>query len=157
MDISKASNFERFVYDLAERDAATVRDLWSAVDREGRFDLNGTALMPRLAQYGFVSGSSTHADRIGTIRAIHANYGRIVDTHTADGLTVAMRHREPGVPMIVLETALPAKFEETIIEALGIKPARPPGFDDIEDLPRRFEVMPASVERVKAFVAGHTR
>jgi threonine synthase len=157
MDISKASNFERFIYDLAGRDGETVRDLWSAVDREGRFDLNGTALMSHLVQYGFVSGSSTHADRIATIRLIHAKYGRIVDTHTADGLTVAMRHCEAGVPMIVLETALPAKFEETIVEALGIKPARPPGFDDIEDLPRRFEVMPASVELVKAFVAGHAR
>jgi len=157
MDISKASNFERFIFDLAGRDGATVRELWSAVDQHGRFDLNGTALMPGVAQYGFVSGSSTHVDRIATIRAIHAKYGRIVDTHTADGLTVAMRYREPGIPMVVLETAQPAKFEDTIIEALGIKPPRPPGFEDIESLPRRFEVMPASVERVKAFIAGHVR
>jgi threonine synthase len=157
MDISKASNFERFIFDLTGRDGATVRELWSAIDQHGRFDLNGTALMPGVAQYGFVSGYSTHVDRIATIRAIHAKYGRIVDTHTADGLTVAMRYREPGIPMVVLETALPAKFEDTIIEALGIKPPRPPGFEGIENLPRRFEVMPASVERVKAFVAGHVR
>ena len=157
MDISKASNFERFIFDLAGRDGAVVRDLWAKVDQVGQFDLNGTALMPRLAQYGFVSGSSTHADRIATIRAAHGKYRRIVDTHTADGLTVAMRQREKGVPMVVLETALPAKFEDSIVEALGIKPVRPPGFEDIEKLPRRFEVVPASVERVKAFVAGHAR
>ena len=157
MDISKASNFERFIFDLAGRDGAVVRDLWAKVDQVGQFDLNGTALMPRLAQYGFVSGSSTHADRIATIRAAHGKYRRIVDTHTADGLTVAMRQREKGVPMVVLETALPAKFEDSIVEALGIKPVRPPGFEDIEKLPRRFEIVPASVERVKAFVAGHAR
>jgi threonine synthase len=157
MDISKASNFERFIFDLAGRDGAAVRALWEQVDGSGRFDLNGTPLMARLPQYGFVSGSSTHADRLATIRMAHARYGRIVDTHTADAIKVALEHRESGVPMVVLETALPAKFEDTIVEALGIKPPRPAGFEDLERLPRHFEVVPASVERVKAFVVGHTR
>jgi threonine synthase len=155
MDISKASNFERFIFDLAGRDAATVRDLWARVDRDGMFDLNGTPLAAALAGYGFVSGSSRHADRLATIRAMQAKYGRLVDTHTADGLKVALERREPGVPMIVLETALPAKFEDTIVEATGARPPRPPGFADIESRPRRFERMPASVERIKAYIAEH--
>ncbi|MBL8385670.1 MAG: threonine synthase [Burkholderiales bacterium] len=155
MDISKASNFERFVHDLAGGDAAVVRALWQRVDAEGRFDLAGGPLMAALPRYGFVSGSSSHADRIATIRATHARYGRIIDTHTADGMKVALEQRETGVPMVVLETAQPAKFEDTIVEALGIRPPRPPGFAGIEALPRHFEVMPASAERVKAFVAAH--
>ena len=156
MDISKASNFERFVFDLAGRDGAAVKALWDRIEREGSFDLNDTALAARLPDFGFVSGSSTHADRLATIRSVHAKSGRLIDTHTADGLKVALEHREAGVPMIVLETALPAKFEETIVEALGIKPPRPAGFDGIEELPRRFDVLPKSVEMLKSYVAART-
>ncbi len=153
MDISKASNFERFVYDLAGRDGRVVSELWATLDRSGAFDLNGTPLMQALPQHGFVSGSSTHADRLATIRATHQRYGRLIDTHTADGLKVALEHRQAGVPMIVLETALPAKFEETIIEATGIRPPRPAGFENIESLPKRFEVMPVSPGKIKAYIA----
>ncbi len=155
MDISKASNFERFIYDLADRDGAAVRALWRQVDERGRFDLNGAAMLRKLPEYGFVSGRSTHADRLATIRSTHAKYGRVIDTHTADGLKVALEQRESGVPMVVLETAQAAKFEDTIVEALGIKPPRPPGLANLESLLRHFEVLPVSVERVKAFVAGH--
>ena len=153
MDISKASNFERFVFDLAGRDGAVVKALWATLDRDGAIDLNGTPLMQALPQHGFVSGSSTHADRLATIRATHQRYGKLIDTHTADGLKVALEYRQAGVPMIVLETALPAKFEETIIEATGIKPPRPAGFDNIESLPKRFEVMPVSPGKIKAYIA----
>jgi threonine synthase len=152
MDISKASNFERFIFDLAKRDGARVRALWQEVDGKGAFDLNGTPEMARLPDFGFVSGSSTHADRLASIRAVHAKHGRLIDTHTADGYKVALEQREAGVPMIVLETALPAKFEETIVEALGIKPPRPAGFETIESLPRRFEVMPVSADWIKDYI-----
>ncbi len=159
MDISKASNFERFVFDLAGRDGARIKELWAKLDIDGAFDLNteldrdGTPLMQSAPQYGFVSGSSTHADRLATIRSTHQRYGKLIDTHTADGLKVALQHREPTVPMIVLETALPVKFEETIIEALGIKPPRPAGFENIEALPKRFVDMPVAAGKIKAYLA----
>ena len=153
MDISKASNFERFIFDLTGRDANAVKALWDQIEKEGAFDLRGTPLMAELLKYGFVSGSSTHADRLAMIRSTHAKYSRLIDPHTADGLKVAQEYREPGVPMIALETALPAKFEDTIVEALGIKPPRPPGFEGIESLPKRFDVMPAAAGKVKAFLA----
>jgi threonine synthase len=156
MDISKASNFERFVFDLAGRRGELVAELWRQVEGAGAFDLSGTPLLQALPGYGFVSGSSTHADRLATIRAVHRDYGRLIDTHTADGLKVALEYREADVPMIVLETAQPAKFEETIVEALGIRPPRPAGFENIESLPRHFDVLPASVSQLKAYVAGYT-
>jgi threonine synthase len=80
----------------------------------------------------------------------------MVDTHTADGIKVAREFVEPGVPMIVLETALPAKFNETIREALGLDAKRPAGFENIELLPQRFDVMSADVNTVKNFIASHT-
>ena len=155
MDISKASNFERFVYDLCGRDPVEVRRLWQQVEDAGGFDLSGSDLAGRLAQYGFVSGSSSHADRMETIRHIYREYGVIVDTHTADGLKVGMEHRDPNVPLVCLETALPAKFAAAVREALGTDPDVPPAFRGIERLPQRVEVMDPDVEAVKAFIAAH--
>jgi threonine synthase len=161
MDISKASNFERFVFDLLDRDAERVRALFHKVETHGGFDLSGKAgsdgdEFGKVAQYGFLSGKSLHSNRLDTIRDVHAKYGVTIDTHTADGVTVARQYLTPGVPMIVLETALPAKFNETIREALGFDAERPAGFERIEDLPQRVDVMPADVNQVKEFIAART-
>ncbi|MDB5761793.1 MAG: threonine synthase [Herminiimonas sp.] len=161
MDISKASNFERFVYDLLDRDADRVRALFRKVDTHGGFDLSGKPgsdgdEFRKVTQYGFVSGKSIHQDRLETIRSVQSKYGVTIDTHTADAVKVAREYLTPGVPMIVLETALPAKFNETIQEALGHDAPRPAGFENIEALPQRFEVMAPDVEQVKKFIASHT-
>jgi threonine synthase len=155
MDISKASNFERFVFDLLDRDAAKLRYLFAEeLVAKGRFDLSHQVLVAR-EQYGFVSGRSTHADRLATIRDTYRRFGTLIDTHTADGLKVAREHLLPGIPMIVLETALPIKFAATIVEALGREPDRPAKFAGIEALPKRVTVLPADAARVKQFIAAH--
>jgi len=146
MDISRASNFERYVFDLLERDGARVQRYFSS---GGEFDLS---LIPRA---GFVSGRSTHADRIATIRAIDKKYGVVIDPHTADGVKVGLEQREPGVPLVCLETALPAKFAETIREALGREPARPAGFERLEERPQRFEVIKPDAQAVKTYIGKH--
>jgi threonine synthase len=155
MDISKASNFERFVYDIVGRDAERVKALWRQAETEGHFDLSGAADFARVRDSGFVSGSSSHADRLRTIRDVAARYGYVVDTHTADGIKVAEEHREAGVPMVCLETALAAKFEDTIREALGRAPDRPAAYADLESRPRRFEVIDADVDAVKRYIETH--
>jgi threonine synthase len=155
MDISKASNFERFVFDLLGRDGARTAELFGpAIARDGGFTLTAQE-RERIAGFGFVSGRSTHADRLATIRDTWARFGTMVDTHTADGLKVAREHLQPGVPMLVLETALPAKFAATIEEALGREPDRPAALRDIESLPKRFTVMPVDAQQVKDFIVRH--
>ncbi|MET0858976.1 MAG: threonine synthase, partial [Telluria sp.] len=161
MDISKASNFERFVFDLVGRDPKRVAALFHKVETEGGFDLSGKPgsdgdEWSKVANYGFLSGRSTHKDRVDTIRDVQDDYGITIDTHTADGIKVARENMEPGVPMIVLETALAAKFNETILEALGLDAERPPGFEDIESLPQKFVVMKADVAAMKAYIATNT-
>jgi threonine synthase len=156
MDISKASNFERFVFDLLGRDGARTADLFGAqLSKDGRFDLGGDAAFADCTQrYGFISGKSTHADRLATIRDTWSRHGVMIDTHTADGVKVALEKRKPGVPMLVLETALPIKFAETIVEALGREPDRPSKFVGIESLPKRVQVMEADVSAIKALIAS---
>ncbi len=156
MDISKASNFERYVYDMVGRDPARLRELWRQLDAKGEFDLSHSEFFKHVVQSGFVSDFSTHADRLATIRRVFKEHGVMVDTHTADGIKVAAGFRETGVPMVCLETALPAKFAETIEEALGRAPDRPAGYENIESLPQRVEVMVPDVAAVKAYVAGHS-
>ncbi|MBS3934589.1 MAG: threonine synthase [Sulfuritalea sp.] len=153
MDISKASNFERFIFDLVGRDPAVVRELWTGVDAGGSFDLRGTPYMEKLSGFGFVSGKSTHADRLATIRDVWKKQQLMIDTHTADAVKVAREHMLAGVPMVVLETAQPVKFAETIQAALGRAPGRPQELEGIEDLPQRVIVMDADAEGVKALVA----
>ena len=155
MDISKASNFERFVFDLVGRDPARVKDLWRRLDAEGEFDLSHTAYWPRVAQSGLVSGKSSNQDRLATIRNIFSKYSVMIDPHTADGVKVGLEYRELGVPLICLETALPAKFGATLREALGREPQRPAEFQDLERLPQRFTLIEADAEAVKRYIASH--
>ena len=144
------------MYDLLGRDPARVRQLFADVEQKGGFDLAASGDFARVAQFGFVSGRSSHADRIATIRDVFSRYDTMIDTHTADGVKVAREHLQPGVPMVVLETAQPVKFGETIREALQREPERPAAFAGLEALPQRFEVVAADAQRVKDYVAAHT-
>ncbi len=153
MDISRASNFERFVFDLVGRDGAIVRQLWREVDAGGSFSLADGPFAARLAGCGFVSGRSSHQDRLATIRDVWQRYGLMIDTHTADGVKVAREYSIAGAPMIVLETAQAVKFAETIREALGRDPARPRELEGLEDLPQRVELVDASVDQIRRIIA----
>ncbi|MFZ5524014.1 MAG: threonine synthase [Pseudomonadota bacterium] len=152
MDISKASNFERFMFDLVGRDGAKVRELWGRVDKGGSFDIKDTEYWDALPKFDFASGKSTHQDRLKTIREVWEEYGVMVDTHTADGIKVGLEQRRPNLPLVCLETALPAKFAETIQQALGREPERPASMEGIEKLPQRCVVMDADVAQLKAFI-----
>lgn len=157
MDISKASNFERFIFDLLGRDGARVKVLFGdTLGQQGQFDLSqDDAFAAARQRFGFVSGKSTHADRLATIRDTWQRHEVMIDTHTADALKVAQDCRVHGTPMVVLETALPIKFAATIVEALGREPDRPAKFLGIEDLPKRVTVMDADVHAIKQMIVQH--
>ncbi|HZH07302.1 MAG TPA: threonine synthase, partial [Lautropia sp.] len=156
MDISKASNFERFVFDLLDRDTSRVASLWQMVKSYGEFDLGGTREFHRAQAWGFRSGSSSHAERIATIRHWRDKAGIVVDTHTADGLAVSGQYREAGVPMICIETAQPVKFAESIREAIGEEPPPPPAYRNLESMVQRYTLMPPDVRMLKRFIAART-
>ena len=155
MDISKASNFERFVFELVGRNPSTIRRLWSKVDSGGSFDLSETTHFSKLPKYGFVSGKSTHADRLATIARIDQKYAVMIDPHTADAVKVAEEVRSDERPMLVLETALATKFEDTIFEALGRNPSRPAAMEGLEKQPQRVAIMDADTDSIKTFIARH--
>ena len=151
MDISRASNFERFVFDLVGRDSDKLNALWQQLAEQGYFDLSH--LLPVFEeQYGFVAGQSAHADRVQTIAQTYKDTGVLIDPHTADGVKVAAEYLQEGVPMLVLETALPAKFSETIEEAIGQPAPVPEHLQHLNDLPQRVVTMDADVVQVRAYM-----
>ena len=155
MDISKASNFERFVFDLLSRDAQRIGQLFGeALSRRGQFSLTEQETA-RIASYGFVSGKSTHADRLRTIADTWERHRTMIDPHTADGVKVARDQLQPGIRTIVLETALPLKFADIIREATGQEAPRPASVADLEQRPRRCELIAASADAVMAYIARH--
>lgn len=156
MDISRASNFERFVYDLVGRDGNRVKALWAEMAKTGRFDLSAEHSRFE-SEFGFVAGRSSHEDRLDTIRALFESKGLLIDPHTADGVKVAAQFVEPGVPMLVLETALPAKFSETIQQAIGRPAPVPADLAGLEALPQRVEVMDCDAGLVRAFLEKHAK
>lgn len=155
MDISRASNFERFVFDLLGRDAERTADLFGVKVREGGFDLSGDSAFPEAAErYGFLSGSSTHADRLATIKDIKQRFDVLIDPHTADGIKVASEWAEQvDTPIVCLETALPVKFAETIQESIGEEPPVPERFREILAGPRIVQDLPNNADEVKRFIA----
>jgi len=156
MDISRASNFERFVYDLLDDDAVRVKSLWQQLATEGEFDLS-VYLNRFESDFGFVAGVSSHANRLTTIRRVFDEAGMLIDPHTADGVRVATQYTEPGIPMLVLETALPAKFSETIEQALGRPAPRPPGLENLESLPQKVVELPCDVASVRDYIKDHAK
>lgn len=137
MDISKASNFERFIYLLLERDTDRVHALFDGVKSGTGFDLSDVMDAVN-SRYGFAAGKSTHSDRLATIKDLYDTYNDLIDPHTADGVKVARElHRDDEI-IICAETALPVKFSETIVDAIGpIDIERPEHTKGLEDLPQR--------------------
>lgn len=153
MDISKASNLERFIFELLGRDSERLNAAWRELDETGRLDLS--AELPRFTgEFGILSGTSTHADRVETIRSVHAESGVTIDPHTADGVKVAREHVEPGVPMLVLETAKPEKFPEIVFEATGERLGMPEHLAGLLELPQHVTEMADDEATLREFIAA---
>ena len=152
MDISKASNFERFIFDLTGRDAAEIETLWAEVGAGKGFNLAFARDKVR-NEYGFVSGKSLHRDRLAVIKQVYEQDGELIDPHTADGVKVARELREAGETVVCLETALAAKFADTIREAVGdVDIPRPAKLQGLEDLPQKVQNVPNQAEAVKEII-----
>ena len=152
MDISKASNFERFIFDLTGRDAAEIETLWAEVGAGKGFNL-AFALDKVRNEYGFVSGKSLHRNRLAVIKQVYEQDGELIDPHTADGVKVARELREAGETVVCLETALAAKFADTIREAVGdVDIPRPAKLQGLEDLPQKVQNVPNQAEAVKEII-----
>ncbi|MDC0182792.1 threonine synthase, partial [Nitrosomonadales bacterium] len=148
---SKASNFERFIFDLLDRDSSTLNGYWDQIDNGGSFQLDKKNV-DLISVFGFISSSSKHDNRIKLIKQFYDEYDVIIDTHTADGVKASLDHLSKDTPMLVLETALPTKFERTVLEAIGKKPPRPESLINLEKIDQIFEIFENETSLVKDFI-----
>ncbi|MDO8552262.1 MAG: threonine synthase [bacterium] len=152
MDIASASNFERFVFDYVGRDSEKVRALWQELNAKREFDIGNSE--PGTA-FRMTSGSATDKDVLETIREAHKKYGYVIDPHTAVAMKVGLEKREKGIPLVVVETAQPAKFADTIREALGFEAPIPKSYESLANLPEHTTRMENETDLVKKFIAEH--
>jgi threonine synthase len=153
MDIQVASNFERYLYYLWDEDPARVREGMGSFKEAGRLAFTPEEL--KRVRRDFASMAVDQDQTLETIGRFYGDTCYILDPHTAVGVTVGLAMKEEGVPMICLATAHPAKFPDAVKGAIGKEPPKPPRIAELEGKEHRFEVLPAHVERVKAYIEDH--
>lgn len=152
MDISKASNFERFIFEMVDKNPDKVIRLWQEINDTGFFDISNSPLWEKVQTAGIVSGSANEEDRAHAIKSVYKKYGVVIDAHTANGVHVGRQYQDE-TPMVFLSTANPCKFDESMEKVLGFKPVRPKRYDGLEDKPKKFEELKKEVDPLKDFIS----
>jgi threonine synthase len=156
MDIQVASNFERLLFEVHDRDGAAIKGLMGSLAQSRRFSLSARALSQIRAL--FSADRADEEEVAATMRAVRRETGKFVDPHTAVGIAVAEKEtRDPAVPMVVLATAHPAKFPDAVAAACGIRPPLPEWLSDLNQRPERVTVLPVDQSAVERFVLETSR
>ncbi len=152
MDIQVSSNLERLLFEVLGRDGGATADLLTRFRTEGAVELPAEQF--RLVSERFSAARCDDEETLAVMKDVHADHGILVDPHTAVGIHAARTapRRDPGVPMVVLATAHPAKFPDAVVAATGVHPELPPRLADLGERPERCTVLPADVAAVRSFV-----
>ncbi len=147
MDIQMASNFERYLFDLAGRDSGRVNDWLDDLSRKGAFTLESRDLAK--VEKDFISERVDDRETVETIRSVHAESGYLLDPHSAIGYRAGEKHRREGMPTISMVTAHPAKFSDAIRQAIGREPELPPLLSRLAGLAERKQVLPPNPDALR--------
>jgi threonine synthase len=156
MDIQVASNFERILFEVYERDPAAVRALMGSLGQSRRFVLAAEALSRLRATF---SADRADADETAAaIRTVLRESGHLIDPHTAVAVAVAEKEtRDPSVPMVVLGTAHAAKFPDAMAAACGVRPPLPDWLSDLAARPECVTKLPADQMQVERHILAKSR
>jgi threonine synthase len=156
MDIQVASNFERLLFDINDRDSRAVRSLMASLAQSRRFALSARSLAALRAV--FSADRADEEETAATIRTMLRETGYLIDPHTAVGVAVAEKEiRDPSIPMIVLGTAHPAKFPDAVETASGVRPQLPEWLVDIDRRPERVTTLPVDQMAVERHILSISR
>jgi len=156
MDIQVSSNFERLLFDAGDHDAVAVRAAMASLGQSRRFEVAEETLSAIRARFG--AGRADEEETAAAIRTVRREADYLIDPHTAVGIAVAEKDiRNPGVPMIVLSTAHPAKFPDAVEAACGVRPALPDWLADLPTRPEQITTLPADQAAVERFILGVSR
>ncbi len=150
MDIQVSSNFERLLFDLAGRDGVAMAAMMK--DFEATKAMSIPADMIAGTRPLFTSARIDGDEMAMAMRWAHERAGQLLDPHTAIGLAAA-READLDVPIVTLATAHPAKFRDAVERATGVRPSLPARLGSMFDREERYDVLPATVDAVKAYVS----
>ena len=144
MDIQVASNFERFIYFNVGRDAARVREVMQT------FKTTGAYTFPDFKRATFSASRTSDAEIASLITRVYREHGYIVDPHTACGF----KELNPDRVSIVLSTASPAKFPDTIRAAIGVEPTHP-SLEVLKSKPVVKHLLASTPAAIRAYIDRH--
>jgi threonine synthase len=151
MDIQVASNFERLLYDLCDRDGAQVGRLMAGFAQRRELAVPADAL--GRARELFDAASAGEEQTSATMAEVFRATGELVDPHTAVGIRVGRQCRlDPATPLVCLATAHPAKFPAAVQRATGVMPILPARLADLHQRAERFDVLPNELGAIKAHI-----
>ena len=150
MDIQVSSNFERLLFDAHKRDGVMVGRMMENLKQSGSFSIGKEAFDE--IQTEFAAGRCDEADTARTIRETLERSGYLLDPHTAVGVKVAREQAQPGIPMVTLATAHPAKFPDAVKAACGVHPELPEWQGDLMSREERFKVIDNDESTLKAMI-----
>ncbi|HEY9248273.1 MAG TPA: threonine synthase [Rariglobus sp.] len=144
MDIQVSSNFERFLYLSLDRDSAKVREIMHA------FKTTGAYTFRNFDRDTFSASRTDDSEIPGIIGDVYRRHGYVLDPHTA----CAFKDLSKDRPSVVLATASPAKFPDTIKAAIGIEPTDP-SLEILKRLPLRKHLLKSDPALIRAFIEKH--
>ena len=156
MDIQVSSNFERLLFEMNDRDGGATAEQMAVFRSSGRMSVESDQYA-RWIEPVFRAARSDDADTLATMAEVHRDTGILIDPHTAVGVSAARRCRTPGVPVVTMATAHPAKFPDAVKRATGIHPELPEHLSDLLERPERTTSMANDLAAVQAFVRSVAR
>ncbi|MDG1286807.1 MAG: threonine synthase [Rickettsiales bacterium] len=150
MDIQISSNFERLLFEYVDADAEALRQMMADLKETGSFTLPQAA--HQRLQANFKAARVDDAQTLAEIQEIYEKTGEILDPHSAVGTKSAVKVQKPGIPMVTLATAHPAKFPDAVKEAIALTPDLPPHMADLYEKEERMVILSAKSHEIKHFI-----
>ena len=150
MDIQVASNFERTIGDVLDRDTERLAALFAPFKDTGQIDLSQEQHL--FEEAGFRSIVCDTKNCLKTMADVYRKSGLMIDPHTAIAVFGAAHMSEGGVPIVAYETAREFKFPDTVKRATGVAPEMPDELVELLQAPQRFESLPDDVSALKALI-----
>ena len=149
MDIQVASNFERLLYDVVGQDDNKVKLLMDKLKNEGSYSLNKEELNKIKSDFC----SSTVSDELTkqTLKNVYEQYQLLIDPHTATAFKAAELNSSDE-EMLILSTAHPCKFSETVHQATGIEPKIPENIKNILNQKESYITLDNNLAAIKNYI-----
>ncbi len=149
MDIQIASNFERLIFDLNNKDDVQTSEDMKNIKEVGNYELDNQKLSK--IKKNFLSVRMSEKETLEIISSVYKQFNVVLDPHTAIGYGAFDKHNLSG-NNIVLGTAHPSKFPDAIFRAIKTNADLPSELMVILDKKENYDIIENDIEKVKQHI-----